>query len=181
MRCARGRAGVFRCARAGGAVFSGFNSRLRKGQPLLHNEWTAGEATAFARFPTPNTLAEALSSGDAATLAAATDAMVQIGHVNAPLARTLGSPEQVAARAADIVWIAFTETLVSDFEVVRGRLNLPDGLALPTDNLRAHRTPAGFSTELSALGQRNIEGWYAADRAFLDRLRMMRETLRPAR
>lgn len=170
---------VFFTVREPAARFvSGFNSRLRQGRPLFNNEWTEGEATAFARFPTPNELAEALSSKDSRTHANALTAMREIRHVNAPLSLTLRSPEFVAERIAGIVWILFTEMLAADFDELKQRLGLPGTLSLPNDEVASHRTPAGLATELSPLGRRNIDGWYAADKAFVAWLRDARENLR---
>src|SRR5688500_5801391 len=43
---------------------SGFNSRLRQGQPRYRSLWSPDEEKAFSRFPDANALAEALSSPD---------------------------------------------------------------------------------------------------------------------
>lgn len=159
---------------------SGFNSRLRQGRPLFDNKWSEGETAAFQRFTTPNDLAEALSSKDSRIHANALAAMRDIRHVNALLGQTLRSPDYVTERLRDIVWILFTETLGVDFDELKRRLGLPAELALPDDDLHAHRTPEGLSTELSALGRRNVDAWYAEDRAFVASLRKTREKL-PAR
>jgi hypothetical protein len=40
---------------------SGFNSRLRQGQPRYNSAWNEAEKRAFGFFPTANSLAEALT------------------------------------------------------------------------------------------------------------------------
>lgn len=128
----------------------------------------------FAIFGTPNELAEALSSNEEPTHADAIFAMREIRHVNQHLDAWFPSEERVRAHLPKIVWIAFTETLVADFEEIKRRLGLPQNITLPPDNVTSHRTPEGFSTELSALGRGNVERWYAEDArvvAFLQRIR----------
>jgi len=158
---------------------SGFNSRLRMGRPLLNSKWSAEEAEAFARFKTPNDLAEALTEGDEND--AALKAMHDIAHVRTSFADTLGSREDVRDRLEDIIWIGRTETLDRDFELLKFRLGLPSETALPLDPVAAHRTPEGFSTALSETGRRNLTAWYAADIEFLAWLEHQRWALGPAR
>lgn len=143
---------------------SGFNSRRRMGRPLRNSKWSDGEAEAFARFKTPNDLAEAL------TLPVCEDArkaMQEIAHVKTSFSDALGSRESVLERLGDIVWIGRTETLEDDFKKLTERLGLPCGIALPSDPIAAHRTPEGFSTNLSETGRKNMTDWYAADIEFL--------------
>jgi len=144
---------------------SGFNSRLRKGQPLRNARWSDSEAEAFARFKTPNDLAKALTDTELRDLARR--AMSDIAHVRTSFADALGSKDYVLERLPDIVWIGRTESLESDFEKLKQRLGLPSAITLPADAVAAHRTPPGFSTELSEIGRKNIAEWYAADRDFV--------------
>jgi len=144
---------------------SGFNSRLRQGRPLKNSKWRDGEVWAFSIFKTPNDLAEALSSE--AKRADALRAMGEIAHVNTSLADWLRSLEYLQVRSGDIAWAGRTETLTSDFEKLKERIGLPASLALPDDPVAAHRTPDGFSQDLSAVGRANIAAWYQADRQFL--------------
>jgi hypothetical protein len=65
---------------------SGFYSRFREGRPRHYLPWTKAEARAFARFSTPNDLAEELTDPDDAIRDAAYDAMKGVMHVNAHLA-----------------------------------------------------------------------------------------------
>ena len=141
---------------------SGFNSRLRQGRPRHDNPWREGEEAAFARFATPNALAEALSDPDPDTAAAARAAIGAIYHTRAGLDFWLGTLESLTARAAQIAWVGYLPTLASDFERLKRLVGAP-GAALPTDDLGAHRTPDSFEKRLSLLGSANIRRWYARD------------------
>ena len=44
--------------------------------------------------------------------------------------------------------------------------NDPD-IRLPHEETAAHRTPGGFSTQLSDVGRGNLERWYSRDLAFV--------------
>lgn len=145
-----------------GRFVSGFNSRLRKAQPLAYREWSRKERLAFERFATPNALAEALSSGDEATLGAARDAMAAIQHVRAPLSRWFRADE-LRERQDDVLFVISQPRLAEDFEVLKRLLGLPAGARLPFGDVVSHRTPAGFQTSLSPLGRANVEAWYAQD------------------
>jgi hypothetical protein len=144
---------------------SGFNSRLRMGRPLLNSKWSSGETEAFARFGTPNDLAEALMDGEFRETAR--KAMGDIAHVRTSYADVLGSRGTVLERLADIVWIGRSESLENDFETLKQRLGLPQATLLPSNPTTAHRTPEGFSTKLSEIGRKNLTEWYAADCDFV--------------
>lgn len=145
-----------------GRFVSGFNSRLRKAQPLAYKEWSGKERLAFERFLTPNALAEALSSDDAGARAAAHAAMAAIQHVRAPLARWF-SAEELAARENDVLFVISQPDLAADFAVVGRMLGLPARATLPLSEVVSHKTPPGFETELSPRARANIEAWYAED------------------
>lgn len=149
---------------------SGFNSRLRQGLPLMKGLWTPEEERAFAIFSSPNELAEALPSRDEARTA-----MRDIQHVNEPLSDWFPSAEAVEARREDVIWIGLTETLASDFEQVKYLLSLPANVALPADEVAAHRTPQGYSTGLSERGHRNIANWYRDDINLFHAVKDLRE------
>lgn len=147
-----------------GRFVSAFNSRLRKGQPRLLRDWRKKERKAFERFQTPNALAEALSSGDAATRMAAEDAMAGVWHVRHPISDWV-TPRELEEREGDILFVMSQAELADDFEALKALLGLPADAALPTDEVVAHRTPDGFETGLSAVGRGNVEAWYAEDAA----------------
>ena len=147
---------------------SGFNSRLRQGRPRYDTRWTPDEVEIFARFPTANALAEALSSADSDTRSAAETAIQTIGHTALKLSFWFGSVEDLQARRSDIAFVGHLPTLDADFARLRTILGLPPEAALPGDPVAAHRTPEGFETDLSELGAANIDRWYAEDFAIYE-------------
>ncbi len=156
--------GVFFFVRQPASRFvSGFNSRLRMGQPRRDVPWNDKEAAAFARFSTPNQLAEALDSEDADERRAAFRAMKGVGHLRMPYSGWLEGEAYLESRRASIVLVGRTERMQDDFERLKQRLRLPASLALPDDPIRAHVTPSGFSTTLSDRGRRNVDTWYRRD------------------
>lgn len=140
---------------------SSFNSRLRKGAPHYHFEWSKAEAAAFRLFSTPNQLCEALSSRNPLRRHRARSAMRSIGHVKSPLTYWLETPEYLAERKDDLL-IGEIGSLQSDFN----RLLRVAGIAsvgLPTDPTTAHKTPDAFAQTLSDAGRENLLQWYADD------------------
>ncbi len=156
---------------------SGFNSRLRRGLPNLISPWKFGEEEAFARFPTPNALAEALSSTDDTMRDAARRAMLVIEHVRSSYTDWLFSLPYVEERKGMILCILASESLAADFESLKRKLALPGAVRLPENPIKAHRTPAGFSTQISDRARQNLECWYAKDLAFHRYLSGLRKTL----
>lgn len=142
---------------------SGFNSRLRKGQPRHKLAWTPGEERAFTRFTTPNALAEAITSADAEEQAAAHDAMTSLIHAARPLVYWTGEIAEFEARRDRVAWIGHQPTLTADFDVLKRAAGLPDAVALPSDPVRSHATPAGYDKTLSETGHANIAQWFKAD------------------
>jgi hypothetical protein len=139
---------------------SAFWSRYRRGQndPGALN---AGEVTAFAQFSTPDELATALSDRNAAIRSAARQAMHEIEHVRHTLTFYLSSPNYLWSRRADIIHVGFQERLDADLPMLAERLGT--STHLPSDNQKAHRTPASFSRALSEQARANLEWWYAED------------------
>jgi hypothetical protein len=152
---------------------SGFYSRLRRGRPLRDLTWTASEERAFARFRTPNALAEALSSPDAEPASHAREAMRGINHVKSSFEDWFTLDELKAARSR-IVVLGLQSHLRSDFAIVARRLGLPDSVRLPSDPVLAHRTPPGFDPALSGEARANAERWYARDIAFYREYKLLR-------
>lgn len=142
---------------------SGFNSRLRKGLPKNHNPWSDDERAAFERFQTPNDLAEGLASKDRDTVAEAQRSMKSIAHVRHRYVATFGSSEYLSGRAKDVLMVIHQPEMAHDFEVLKRLIGLPASAHLTDDPVQAHRTPAGFSSDLSEQGRRAIEQWYAED------------------
>ena len=147
---------------------SAFNGRLREDRPRYHYPWRDEEKVAFAIFKTPDELATALSSSDVGLRRQAEAAMQGIGHVNTPYSYWFDDEESFRSRIPDLFFIAFTERLDDDFELLKEKLGLATELRLPQDDTNAHRTPAGFSTQLSDVGRANLERWYARDIALVE-------------
>ena len=148
---------------------SAFNSRLRQGRPKYNSLWTPAERRAFGFFPTPNALAEALTSADAGDRKEAEAAMHGIGHVRHPLSYWLH--DRASARERPHLTVLFQDRLARDFEGLKRRYGLPPSVSLPTDPVEAHVTPEGMERHLSSLGLRNLSSWYAEDIALYDAMR----------
>jgi Sulfotransferase family len=146
---------------------SAFNGRLREDRPRYHYPWREEEKVAFAIFKTPDQLATALSSEDAQERRQAEDAMRGIGHVNTPYSYWFEDERTFRSRLPDLFFISFTERLNEDFELLKERLGMPSEIQLPQDETAAHRTPAGYSSQLSDVGRANLERWYARDIALV--------------
>ena len=91
-----------------------------------------------------------------------------IGHVNTPYSYWFEDERTFRERIPDLFFIGFTDRLNDDFELLKSRLGLPADARLPGDETRAHRTPVGFSNQLSELGRANLERWYARDLALVE-------------
>jgi hypothetical protein len=141
---------------------SGFNSRLRQGAPRYQVPWTPREERIFGWFPTPDALARSLSSLNPRTRRRARRAMSAIAHVRTHLWDYLVDRETVQRRRDDIVGVCFQERLQEDLDAMLERLGLAPR-PLPTDEVVAHRSPAGENRELSSRGERNLRRWYRED------------------
>jgi len=146
---------------------SAFNGRLREDRPRYHYPWRDEERVAFAVFKTPDQLAVALTSEDEEERVQAEAAMHGIGHVNTPYTSWFPTEEAFCARLPDTFFIGLQDRLDDDFQLLRRKLGLPEGLAMPRDETDAHRTPARFDSQLSELGRANLQRWYARDVAFV--------------
>jgi hypothetical protein len=62
-----------------------------------------------------------------------------------------------------VFFIGLQERLDDDFGLLKRKLGLPREAQLPRDETVAHRTPAGFATELSDVARSNLERWYELD------------------
>jgi hypothetical protein len=146
---------------------SSFNSRLREGRPRYDYPWREEERAAFAVFKTPDQLATALSAADVDERVHAEEAMRGIGHVNTTYADWFGDESAFRERIPDLFFVGFQERLDEDFELLKERLELPPEAELPRGETVAHKTPAGFDTNLSEVARANLERWYEADVAFV--------------
>ena len=146
---------------------SAFNGRLREDRPRYHYPWRDEERVAFAVFKRPDELAVALSADDDDRRAQAEAAMHGIGHVNTPYTFWFHDDDAFRARLADVFFIGLQDRLDDDFELLKRKLALPAAATMPRDETVAHKTPAGFQSQLSDRGAANLERWYAWDVAFV--------------
>jgi len=148
------------CMRDPVALFiSAFDSRLRKGQPTFFFEWTPAEAEAFARFPTPQSLALALASEDPEVRPHAEAAMRDIRHLRG-IRRALGTTREVIARRKQIAYLGRQETLDADWQRLRAALELPEHVSLPEDPKKAHRRHRPDVQPLDAAAQSALRRYY---------------------
>jgi len=145
---------------------SGFNSRQRKGKPRYTSPWTKREREAFECFGTPNDLAEALSAPDLTIKMKAEHAMNSINHVNKSFLKWFGSKKYLQSRIDDLFFIGFQESLETDFQVLKQKLDLPKDLSLPESNLLSHKNPTSASSFLNDKAIDNLKTWYAKDIEF---------------
>jgi len=142
---------------------SGFYSRLRRGLPRHHYEWTDAEAQAFRHFTNPNDLAEAITSEISGMATRAHEAMHGISHIKHTYKDWFLGPEEIRGRLDSILLLGVQEELNTDFERLKLLLQLPSGLSLPTDDIRTHRTPLEYDRALSPLAVHNLSRWFADD------------------
>lgn len=147
---------------------SGFYSRQRQGRPRIFSPWSREESEAFNRFHTPNELALGLSADSREKKEAAERAMRGIQHVRDSYWYWFENEEYFLSRRQDILFIGRQERLADDFEILKQKLGLSSRLSLPSDDLTAHRNPAGLDTRLDEEAMRNLQEWYQADYRFLE-------------
>ncbi len=147
---------------------SGFYSRQRQGQPRIHSPWSADEKIAFERFKTPNELAIALSGEDRTRREQAEAAMRSIQHVRDSYWSWFGTRDYFLSRLGDIFFIGFQESLSDDVKTLSLKLELPDCIELPNDNVNSHRNPDSVDRNLQDTAMENIKRWYAIDFDFLE-------------
>ena len=153
---------------------SSFNSRLREGLPRHHTPWTKSEQVAFSLFPTPNALAEALSSSSPMERAAAELSMLGIKHVSKPMSSYLGSVDNLRKNKEKIKFVYLTETFDQDFEIMRRMLSLGE-VSPPKDDVGAHKMPDEMDTRLSDKARENLMRWYQKDLEIYDYCKTMHQ------
>ena len=146
---------------------SGFRSRQRQGRPRFFYPWSEAERVAFREFGTPNELARALDDPDEARRAAAEAAMHAIHHVRSFYWDWFESEAYFRSRLDGLFFVGFQETLSADFEAIRRKLGFSADVTLPTDDLRAHRTPPTDDVELDEVSRGILRRWYARDFEFV--------------
>lgn len=94
--------------------------------------------------------------------------MGSIQHVNSSYKYWFSGEGELDAKLETVVLVGIQERLRADFELLKKLLGLPPTLALPEDDVLAHRTPKEFDRRLTPLGERNIRVWYADDLRFYE-------------
>jgi len=94
--------------------------------------------------------------------------MAEIRQVNVYYIFWLESIEYVKIRLDDILFVGFQESLDEDFGELKRILQLPNNVSLAHDDIKAHRTPEGYNTNLSEKAVANRKKWYAQDFEFVD-------------
>lgn len=145
---------------------SGFYSRKRQGLPRIFNPWKENEKIAFEEFSTPNQLALALSSADTEKRKRAQFAMRGIGHVRDFYTRWFESEDYFKSRWADIFFLGFQERLSEDFTTLKLKIGLSEDAELPSDDVRAHRSPKNVDKRLDDEAEENLKRWYIDDFRF---------------
>jgi hypothetical protein len=147
---------------------SGFNQRLRQGQPHFDNPWKPDEKIAFEFFSTPNALAEGLSSVDAQTYHRALWSMSVIIHLRDPYWHWFRNRDYMRKRAGDLLTIHWLPDLGDTFPLLVDQLGLPAETKLPSDHMASNRTPGQYNDKLSSVARFNLDRWYARDWSFVD-------------
>jgi hypothetical protein len=156
---------------------SGFNSRLRQGGPRYQEfPWTKEQAEIFKEFRSPNELAENLSASDQAVQARTMSAFGHIGLIKSYRYWFTGVRE-VRQRLPQLLLIGLQESLDADFVRLKSLMSLPSDISLPSDDVRAHRSPASDGRSLSALAIRNLNAHYAWDLQFYDEICALRNSM----
>jgi hypothetical protein len=146
---------------------SGFNSRLRKGQPRYFAPWTREEAVAFKTFSTPDQLACAISDTEMSARLAAESAMAAIRHLNNHYSHWLISTEYLEKHASNLFYIGLQETFDEDAGRLLEKLGVSRDLPILDEKVR-HATPSTFETSLSQTGIDNLRQWYEDDYRIYD-------------
>jgi hypothetical protein len=144
---------------------SGFGHRQRKGQPRFNEPWSPAEERAFARFGSPQELADGLAS-EGADRSAAVDALNSIDHVNRSYWFWFGSPLKFRRRFRDVLFVGFQESLDQQMPALADLLGVAS-LELPDDDVSANRTTRATGEELTPAGRAVLADWYARDYEFL--------------
>lgn len=142
---------------------SGFYSRQRQGAPRYVREWSVAERQSFEWFPTPQALADALAEPPGETRKQAEFAMESIRHLQRRLTLWTGDPASFRKQLDKVLYIARQETLDDDWGKLKELLELPSELALPRDDVTAHRTTYPSDVSISDRGVAALRAWYADD------------------
>lgn len=158
---------------------SGFMSRLNQSRPATFVPWSEKETEAFETFSDPESLALALDPSHPLHQQARC-AMVSISHLNSMQWDWLGGPEIFHARADQILWPAFQETLNDDFLILKELLQLPESVEMPKGQSAANRFGQP-KPNLSPDAVNLVKDWYRADYELIEICESLRAENAPKR
>lgn len=149
---------------------SGFNSRLREGRNanIAHS---AQEKLTFERFPTPNALAEALSSPDNVEQDRAYAGVASMMHTSVHYRGWVGDVEYLARRLDRIAFVGMQESFDDDVRRLFGSLGWERDAEIEV----RHQAPPTASTFVSELAKQNLRAWYADDYALVEWVASVRD------
>jgi hypothetical protein len=147
---------------------SSFCDRQRCSRPRYDVGWTLEEERAYGLFSTADSLGCALSSEDDALRGAAHEAMTSIYHVRHSYWHWFGDPDYFQSRLDDVLFVMWLPSLHSVFPQLCRILGLRERPELPSDDVGAHRNPAGASRYLSDCATENLKRWYKPDYEFIE-------------
>jgi hypothetical protein len=75
--------------------------------------------------------------------------------------------EYFHTRSEDILFIGFQESLETDFNQLKSILKIPLAMALPTDDLNAHRNQKSADKRLDESAIAALKEWYSDDFRFI--------------
>lgn len=153
---------------------SAFNDRQRCSRPRYDFGWTLEEERAYAHFHTADELASAMSSPKETLRAAAYEAMTSIYHVRQSYWHWFHDPEYFVSRRDDLLYVLWLPSLQTSFSRLCRLLRIR-GAVLPTDDVGAHRDPAGSSRSLSTCAVDNLEQWFRPDLEFVQMCARLRQ------
>lgn len=146
-------------------LISGFNSRLRMGQPRYNVPWSPDEASAFARFGTPSLLGEGIVAENPELRRAAQDAMQAIQHIRMGYRHYLHSVEMLEQAKARIVFIGDQARFLRDIAWLKRRIGIDADIDPPLDDIGAHRNPSHLTSALSPRAEMALRACLADDYA----------------
>lgn len=139
---------------------SAFYSRQRQGQPRYYSPWSDAEESAFGRFSSASSLAEAIYED-----AEAEHAMRNIAHVRDSYWKWFIDESYLRSRRADLLFVARQEHMAADFASLCRRLGV--STTLSDDPVLVHKSPLTIDRRLSPRAVENLRRWYAPDYEFL--------------
>ena len=140
---------------------SAFYSRKRKGKPRYDSQWSKTEELLFNTYPNHQMFIDALRRREEAGMQLLKKSLEEIKHFWS-ITYWLESLDYLSKRKNDILFVGFQETLNKDFETLKEKLGLDKSIALPANDLDAHRGP-GYDKSLNNVQKNFLVNLYAED------------------